>query len=129
MKCILPIYRSILCIFILFTLPAVSQEKTTIESRPPISVNQWREDIKFLVKTIERTHPNPYKKISREEFQSVVKRLDLEIPILSPEKIIVRMMQVTALLKDGHTSLLPSDPNGFNNWYPIRFYWFEDGIY
>jgi len=39
------------------------------------------------------------------------------------------MMQLVALLEDGHTSLDPVDPAGFGSWYPVRFYRFRDGIF
>lgn len=98
-------------------------------SRTSMTAEEWREDLAFMVGTIEKVHPNPFKVTSRAEFINKVDRLNQEIPDLPDETIIVRMMEIVALLRDGHTSLVPIDPNGFNYWYPIRFYWFSDGIF
>lgn len=96
---------------------------------PSIRPAGWRQDLAFLVKTIEASHPNPFTHITRKQFASAVAGLRRDIPSLSRSQIIVRMMQLVARIQDGHTTLKPLDPNGFNVWFPVRFYWFRDGIF
>lgn len=120
----------LLKLIFLFCLFAYAQNTAqTNRSNSDMTAEKWREDLRFLAKTLEQVHPAPYKKISREDFQTEIKRLSDNIPKLSREKIITRMMQLTALLRDGHTTLKPLGANGFNLWFPIRFYEFTDGVY
>ena len=90
---------------------------------------EWRADLEVLTTTLERVHPDLYARVSRDEFAAAVAALDQDIPRLGPEQVSVRMMQLVALVRDGHTQLEPVDPAGFGTWFPIRFYRFADGIY
>ncbi|MEJ2084601.1 MAG: tetratricopeptide repeat protein [Acidobacteriota bacterium] len=90
---------------------------------------QWREDLAYLVDMLERVHPNLYARIDREIFADEARAIHEEIPELSPVEITVRLMQLVALVQDGHTSLEPLDPAGFGRWFPVRFYRFSDGIF
>jgi hypothetical protein len=99
------------------------------EPAPALPTARWQEDLTFLVKTLEASHPDPYTHISRQRFHRAVAALRRDIPALSRPQIVVRMMQLVASIQDGHTTLNPFDPNGFNVWFPVRFYWFRDGIF
>lgn len=89
----------------------------------------WNDDLMVLQKRIEETHPYPYGRISREEFQRLADSLRENISNLTESQIIIKLMQLVSSLQDGHTTLRPIDPNGFNFWYPVRYYWFIDGIF
>ncbi len=39
------------------------------------------------------------------------------------------MMQLVAMIEDGHTSLEPTGLAAFDRWFPLRFYRFTDGIF
>src|SRR5579864_6621987 len=99
------------------------------EPVPTLSTARWREDLAFLVKTLQDSHPDPYTHISKKQFYSAVATLRQDLPSLSRSQIVTRMMQLVARIRDGHTTLQPFDPNGFNLWFPVRFYWFQDGIF
>jgi hypothetical protein len=90
---------------------------------------QWQDDVNTVVTLLEAHHPNLYQQISRAQFQQARQALASAIPQLDDRSIAVRMMQLVASLRDGHTVLLPNDPAGFNSWLPLSFYRFSDGLY
>lgn len=90
---------------------------------------QWKEDLNELAQLLEQHHPNPYSRISKTQFDAMRRALERDLPKLSRPETIVRLMKLVSSIRDGHTTLHPVDPNGFNHWFPISFYKFSDGIY
>jgi tetratricopeptide (TPR) repeat protein len=93
------------------------------------SSNDWRDDIAFVQKQIESTHPFPYRRISREQFAESLSTLKRESGALQPDAVALRLMQIVASLRDGHTNLLPGAKSTFDEWFPVRFYQFSDGLF
>lgn len=102
-----------------------SPNGTTIE----LTKTQWKGDIEQLQQLLEKYHPNPYRHINKTDFERKKDSLINKIPVSSHEQIVTGMMKLVSLIRDGHTVLLPSDPNGFNHWFPLSFYRFSDGLY
>lgn len=92
-------------------------------------VEGWRSDIDSIVQEITSTHPNPWHRITADEFTVHVENLKAEVPTLDEEEIIVRAMQLVALLHDGHTMLRPVNHPAFKLWFPLRFDQFADGVF
>jgi hypothetical protein len=88
----------------------------------------WLADIDYTVDQVIKTHPFPFRRISKEEFESNATSLKRDLPKLGDDEIVVRLMQIVASLRDGHTSLDPS-PEVEAPWFPIRFYQFNDGLF
>lgn len=115
------LFIPVFCLFMLMTdQTAFSQTMTT---------EQWREDLTFLTETLRKVHPNPFHRAPATEFEAVRQALYKDIPDLEAEEIVVRMIGLTALMHDGHTSLGPQNGLKLDLWYPVRFKRFEDGIY
>jgi len=95
---------------------------------PAMTADEWREDLDFLVDKLTTVHPVPYHRTSKEAFDRDVAALRQDIPHLNDYEVAVRMMQLTALLGDGHTGLDPTgDVVAFDHWFPVRIERFEDG--
>jgi len=94
-----------------------------------IGTAEWRSDIDFLVRSLESTHPNPYTRTSRDAFHADVAKLIADLPGLTDGQTAVRLMQLVASLRDGHTTLEASAAIGFDHWFPVRFYRFTDGVF
>jgi hypothetical protein len=96
----------------------------------PEEARQWREDLHFAASEMEKIHKNLFHSVTREEFASMVARLDARIPSLARHQTIVEMAKIAAAVGDGHTNLAPTrDPKiGFRT-LPIAFYFFEDGLF
>lgn len=90
---------------------------------------RWRRDLAFLSERLEAVHPNAFANIGRDEFRRAVADLDSRIPSVADHQVVAGLAAVTALLGDGHTSLgLLQAGTGFR-LYPIRLYWFSDGLF
>lgn len=105
--------------------------QTSAQAAQParLTAAQWKEDLQELVQLLEQKHPNPYTQISQAQFDALRRAIERDLPKLSQPEIIVRLMKLVSAIRDGHTTLHPVDPNGFNQWFPISFYKFSDGIY
>lgn len=68
---------------------------------------KWRKDLRFIAQEMPKKHKNLFHTMTREQFDSAVKRLDERIPTLARHQIIVEMMRIVAMVGDGdgHTSL------------------------
>jgi tetratricopeptide (TPR) repeat protein len=98
-------------------------------ARQDEKIQRWHSDIDFLVKHIESIHPNPWYRVTRDDFLNAADKLKADIPGLKEEEIIVRAMQLVAILKDAHTSLTPYNHPQIPVWFPVRLEKFADGIF
>ncbi|MEE8118340.1 MAG: hypothetical protein V3T39_02150 [Gammaproteobacteria bacterium] len=73
-------------------------------------------------------HHDPFKKTGELTFRRAAKTLKDELPNLTEEQRMVRVMQLVALIGDAHTQLEPENPE-FAYWYPIRMLEFTDGYF
>ena len=94
-----------------------------------LAPDEWRDDIRELVQLVESEHPDPFTRTTREAFKARADALIADVGELRDTQIAVEMMALVASIRDGHTTLHPVDPVGFNRWLPLAFYWFEDGVY
>ncbi len=108
-------------LFIVLSLGSYAQRDEKVE--------RWHTDIDFIVKHIESLHPNPWYRVTRDEFMTKANKLKKEIPELSEDEIVVQAMQLVASLHDGHTYLCPYNHPQIPNWFPLRMERFDDGIF
>lgn len=95
---------------------------------PKLTADQWQADVRFLGEELPKRHRNAFHRLKREDFESAVKTLSDRVPALSEDEIIVGMMKIVAMVKDGHTSIVPREyfRSGI---YPVKFYLFRDGLF
>jgi tetratricopeptide (TPR) repeat protein len=93
------------------------------------NVAEWRQDIDILTAKIEQYHPAPWAKISKEAFIGRAEEIKTNLQEWNKERIILEMMKLVALLRDGHTKVLFSNQDNFNLWFPIRIEKFHDGLF
>jgi tetratricopeptide (TPR) repeat protein len=90
----------------------------------------WRYDLAWLAREISRMHYSPFKKVSREEFEGLVRKLHEDIPHLSDTQIAVAFMKLSALPGDGHTLIRPAYARReTRKAAPVRFFLFSEGLY
>src|SRR5205085_1611053 len=123
---------------LMFSIGALAASLATPHARQSQSVDtipaamtarNWRQDLDSLVRALETTHPNPYERLSRRAFHKAVDSLVATAGRVSRARMITGVMQLVARLHDGHTVIIPMDPAGFDRWFPVRFYWFRDGLF
>lgn len=89
---------------------------------------RWRQDLRYLAGELPRLHVNAFHHISEAAFMRAVADLDVAIPTLDDRQIVVRFVQLGAMLGDAHTRAFPVNDTEFT-LSPLQLYWFEDGIY
>ena len=106
---------------------------------------QWREDIDFLAKTVAEKHRHPFDILSRADFDKAVAALRERVPALADHEVVVGMIKLVAMLRDGHSRLtLPVGPAADTQSHtptaapkagmafhilPFKLYLFSDGLY
>jgi len=103
---------------------------TAIAQTPPpkLTPAQWQADVRFLGDELPKRHRNAFHRMKREDFEAAVNKLYDAVPKMTDDEIVVGLMKLVAMVKDGHTNLIPRQfvTSGI---YPIRLYKFSDGVY
>ncbi|MCI0339293.1 MAG: hypothetical protein L0226_17105 [Acidobacteria bacterium] len=90
----------------------------------------WRYDLGLLAREIKRIHIDPFRKISKDEFESYIKKLNDDIPKLTDPQIEVGFMKLMRMIGDGHTLIRPaSSPSPDRNVVPVELYLFTEGLF
>src|SRR6516164_8719983 len=116
--------RTILvCLIVLVLLQSRASSVT------PAEASRWREDLRYFAEQAPQVHKNLFHSMTREQFDTALKNLDERIPSLSRNQIIVEITRIVAMVGDGHTYVeLQQPPTNFR-YYPVKLYWFPDGVY
>jgi hypothetical protein len=94
-------------------------------------IEKWREDLRYMAQEMPKRHKNLFHTMTRQQFDTAIKRLDERIPSLARHQIVVEMARIAAMLRDGHSgiqSFLYDSKVGFR-YYPIALYLFKDGLF
>jgi hypothetical protein len=73
---------------------------------------------------LESKHPDLFFHVSQQDFDAAVSNLNQKIPQLTQDQVTVALMQLVAMIGDGHTALYSPYPA-----LPIYLRWFSDGLY
>ena len=88
-------------------------------------------DLDGLLASLDRTHPNAWHGIEREDFVAALDAYESALPEYSPEEAVVELMRVTALLsregRDGHQFALPLEESQ-GPALPLTVYEFAEGV-
>lgn len=90
----------------------------------------WRYDLQLLAREVKRKGYAFVRPLSKEEFDTAVKKLHDAIPKLSDMQVTIEMMKLLRQVGDGHTGLLSSGQRA--EWLktlPMQFYLFEEGLF
>ncbi len=68
-------------------------------------VARWREAGLRMAQDLVKTHPNPWFRVSKEEFHRQATALDRDLPLLNERQIVLRWKLIFAALGDEHTGL------------------------
>ena len=122
-------FRAIWSISVVFTylfgMACIAKAQT---STAKLTAAQWQADVRFLGDELPRRHRNAFHRMKREDFESAVNKLYSAVPTMSDDEIVVELMKLVAMIKDGHTNLIPMQYFQ-SGAYPLRFYSFADGVY
>ena len=95
-----------------------------------ITCEQWKSDVEFYKTRLEKRHANLYHTVSKEEFRANLDDLKKNMCRLDDQEIIVRLSEITASIRDGHTWLNPGYQENLKfTQMPLRLEFFDDGIF
>ncbi len=114
--------------------------RALVAPSPPAGTDRiagWRSDLKFLVGEIHRLSPDFRGRPLTPATQSLVDRLDSDIPKLSDEQIFARLAEILGSLRHNHTMFWGAPPPGSpgtaalvpTTYLPLQFYAFPEGVY
>ena len=90
------------------------------------------DDLALLLEHLERSHPEPFHGVSREEFVAALTAYEASLPDLTPDEAVVGLMRVWAMLsregRDGHQFAFPTQDHA-GPVLPIRIYEFAEGVF
>ena len=92
-------------------------------------LKRWRKDLKFLRNNLTSLHVSPFSKVSQAEFNRAADELNEAIPSISDSEVVVGMTRLVAMIGDGHTRLDWERTASDFRTYPLRLYWFTDGLH
>lgn len=92
-----------------------------------LSKDQWREDLKYLATELPKRHKNLFFKITRQDFEREVTRINENIPKMQDFEVKIAFMRLAAIVSDAHTGVSWRSED-FGS-YPVQFYSFSDGWY
>ncbi|WDI32760.1 hypothetical protein PUV54_06060 [Hyphococcus flavus] len=92
------------------------------------TINEWRSSVDAIVNDILAIHPAPFAKTGETVWRREVAALRTDLPNLSEAERLARLMQLVAMIGDGHTQIEPTD-SSYARWYPVRLYEFADGVF
>lgn len=97
-------------------------------TRRRLTPAQWREDLQFSVDTF-LGRDRSFSPEARQQFRNVIADLQKAVESKTDEQIIVELAKAVALAKNAHTRLYILRNRSELRRYPIRVWWFADGLY
>ena len=99
-------------------------------SLSPAAASAWQRDLDYMVKCIEKYHPDAFHSISRAAFEQRVSLLRARIPNFDRAQAVLGLASIIALVHDAHTGfgLGTSPPVSFHA-LPIKVYQYSDGVF
>lgn len=101
-------------------------------NKPESREAQWQQDLDYYAGQLPRLHKDLYHTTDKAIFDASVADLSADIPSLTDIEIIVRLMQLTAQVGDGHTTVgvhaLYQEPFNFHV-YPLGVKGYAEGWY
>jgi tetratricopeptide (TPR) repeat protein len=92
-------------------------------------IEGWRHDLLFVETEVKRMHYQPFRQVSQAQFETELRRLREDVPRLTDNQIIVRLMRVMSLIGDGHTILFPEFIPEWRQTVPVQFELFQEGLF
>ncbi len=98
------------------------------QAPPPTDrTSGWTTDIASLMQQMLTNHSVPFPGISVADFSAAAGALAASIPTASDAQVHTGLQSLVASIGDPHTDV--EWPAGTFQYLPLKFYWFDDGIF
>src|SRR5713101_2827442 len=96
--------------------------------RQSLTPAQWREDLQFAVDTF-LARDRSFSPDARQQFRTAIAELQRTVDGKADDQIIVEFAKAVALARNAHTRLYLLRNRTELRRYPIRVWWFAEGLY
>ena len=118
--------RLSILVFLILISAIFSPSQNTSKSE----TDKWREDLQFLASELLKRHKNLFHKLKREDFEKAITDLDKQIPKMTGNQIALELARIVAMVRDGHTSMIPLiEPTLNFRAFPVKIYFFKEGFF
>jgi hypothetical protein len=121
-------YWPTLATMFVYVLSATAHARARPATQPS-SPEAWVADVRVLVEELPKRHIDPFKKITRDRFIEEADRLCADTARLTLDQFHVRLLQLVALLGDGHTTLSWGDAQTDFGRLPVSIVRLKDGYF
>jgi hypothetical protein len=90
---------------------------------------KWREDIRNAEEAILKTHPDPFTRIAKNDWQVSLDALRGSLAERSDFQVAAELARVVASIGDAHTTISLAQGGLSQRLYPLRVRWFPDGLF
>ncbi|MEP7346120.1 MAG: hypothetical protein ABI877_12665 [Gemmatimonadaceae bacterium] len=116
--------------FILVATLSLVTSHVALGQNQALDAAAWREDLRVLASELPKRHPDAFFRLKRTTWDSAVAAIDRRAETMTRNQALVSLMQLVALVRDGHTSINPLfDPSLGLHTYPVEFVLFNDGLF
>lgn len=96
----------------------------------PYDGRAWARDAALIARELPAQHPDAFFRLTRAQWDSATAATERRMPALTRNQALVALIELVALVHDGHTSINPLyDPAAGVRYYPIELYRFDDGLF
>lgn len=90
----------------------------------------WARDVAVIAREVPARHPDAFFRMPRARWDSATAATARRMPALTRPQALVALMELVALVHDGHTTINPRfDPAAGVRYYPVELYHFDDGLF
>ena len=105
------------------TQPTIVSTSTSLLEPDP-----WSEDLDYFMEQLVTIHPDPFYRVSEEDYLQAVNDLKINIPNMTDDQVVVELTRIVAFI-DGHSAVSTlGEPVNFHI-YPLRAFLFSDGLF
>jgi len=112
----------------LLFLTGCREIKTPVLSEPSDRNEAWNQDINYLKESFPK-YNRSFTPESLQKFHEILLETQNHIPSMTDNEIHVDIMKAIATVEDVHTSVNMKPSALKLRRFPIRFYWFKEGLY
>ena len=87
--------------------------------------DNWLRDLDLVAKELPKRHKNLFFQLDPATFYEGIESIKAQVDHRTDEELTMDLSRLIAAVGDGHTVVYPR----FSTIYPIRLYWFKEGIY
>jgi hypothetical protein len=114
----------LLSVTLMLAAPAHAQAGRAFDARA------WAGDVAVIARELPARHPDAFFRMPRERWDSATAATARQMPSLTRPEALVALLELVALVRDGHTTINPFfDRAAGVRYYPVELYQFEDGLF